>query len=403
MYLASKQSSSSLSHFINQSWGTIYEYLGKNQILIDEDEYISSHLTLLREPADYSFSVKDAERKVFEMFCSRANKFKLSDKRDQGDKPKMEPKVDENKIQSYASDIAQFVPYWYQINNLDLKDDIDKQMYIIKCMNDSKEMRIFLAQMASMAKSAKQEVIDCLALIERILFINRLPIRDKVIDERRFANFARDLHSNNLALQQLINKLNQDLMTLPISVASISEGFKGLFAYVYSRKGYHRWSGLKYFLFKYEEDIRKDKYPKDFPILEWTRFEETSIEHILPQDTSKWQQEMNSYFSGKTLSADDKKEAEKILINSLGNLTILRDIKNPSLSNEPWLVKQPAYSSGCFMEKEVSKYTCWNATTIYKRGKLMIDFMKKLIPVLNNMNETCDYESMLFCDKKYLP
>ena len=403
MYLASKQSSSSLSHFINQSWGTIYEYLGKNQILIDEDEYISSHLTLLREPADYSFSVKDAERKVFEMFCSRANKFKLSDKRDQGDKPKMEPKVDENKIQSYASDIAQFVPYWYQINNLDLKDDIDKQMYIIKCMNDSKEMRIFLAQMASMAKSAKQEVIDCLALIERILFINRLPIRDKVIDERRFANFARDLHSNNLALQQLINKLNQDLMTLPISVASISEGFKGLFAYVYSRKGYHRWSGLKYFLFKYEEDIRKDKYPKDFPILEWTRFEETSIEHILPQDTSKWQQEMNSYFSGKTLSADDKKEAEKILINSLGNLTILRDIKNPSLSNEPWLVKQPAYSSGCFMEKEVSKYTCWNATTIYKRGKLMIDFMKKLIPVLNNMNDPCDYESMLFCDKKYLP
>ena len=405
MYLASKQTSSStLSSFINQSWGTIYENLGKNKEMLDEDEYLSSHLTLLREPADYSFSVKDAERKVFEMFCSRANKFLLSDRRDQGANPQFEPKVDALKIQNYATDIAKFVPSWYKIHNLDLQQDYEKRMYTVLCLNRSKEMRIFLAQLASMTQFEEQAVIECLDLVENILFINRLPLKDKVIDERRFANFARELHAQSKTLTQLIVDLKQDRSSLPISVNSIIDGFKGLFTYVYREKGYHRWAGLKYFLFKYEEEIRLDKYPKDFPIMEWTRFDETSIEHILPQDpAAHWQQEMGAYFNGKNYTGDEKKEAEKILINSLGNLTILRDVKNPSLGNKPWSTKQPAYSSGCFLEKEISKMGPWGAPKIYERGKKMIDYMKKLIPVLNNMTDPGDYETLLFCDKKYLP
>ena len=405
MYLADKKATtSSLSTYINQSWGIVYEYLGKNQVMLDEDEFLSSHLTLLREPADYSFSVKDAERKVFEMFCSRAEKYNLSDKRDQT-KPAKEPSVDENKIRQYATDIAQFVPSWYQINNLDINHTLDKQIQIILCLNSTKEVKIFLAQLASMAKSNPKDVLDCLKLVENILFINSLPISNK-IDERRLANKARELHLQITTLQQVISELKQSLMALPITLGTISDGFKGLFTYVYGKKGYHRWSGLKYFLFKYEESIYNDPqkgYSKNYPIIKWNLFDDTSIEHILPQDTANWQIEINAYFNGKSLSTNEIKEAEKILINSLGNLTILRANKNPSLGNKPWSIKQPAYSSGCYMEKEISKYPLWNAKTIYERGKLMLNYMKTLIPILNNMSDPSDYETLLFCEKKYLP
>ena len=406
MFLASKLSrSSSLPSQVNKSWGIIYEYLGKKSTMMDEDEFLSSHLTLIREPADYSFSVKDAERKVFEMFCSRSDRYNYSDRRNQSNNPAKEPSVSDAKISEYASDIARFVPFWFQVDNLDLTKDLDKQMCIIKCMNNSKEMRIFLAQMASMAGLALQDVLDCLSLVERILFINRLPIRDKVIDERRFATFARDLHTKQQKIKQLTFDLNQLLSTLPLSVSSISSGFKGLFEYVYGNKGYYRWNGLKYFLYKYEEEIHRDKYSKEFPILNWATFDETSIEHIFPQDTSNWQQELSAYFNGKTQfqDQDEKKKAEKILINTLGNLTLLHDIKNPSLGNASWTVKQKAYSSGCFMEKEISKKPDWEAKRIYERGKQMLDYMKKLVPVLNSMNDPGDYETLLFCDQKYLP
>lgn len=78
-----------LAKIINDCWGLIYNSLGQNETsMLDEDEFLSSHLTLIRTPADYSFSTQDAERKVFEMFCSRASQYRLSYTRDQSESSK---------------------------------------------------------------------------------------------------------------------------------------------------------------------------------------------------------------------------------------------------------------------------------------------------------------------------
>lgn len=94
-----------LSDDINNSWGLIYETLGKNKdILLCEDEVLSAYLTLLREPADYSFSKSLAETKVFQMFCNHATKYDFSMARQHNSSVK-EPSVDYNKITPSCSEL----------------------------------------------------------------------------------------------------------------------------------------------------------------------------------------------------------------------------------------------------------------------------------------------------------
>ena len=68
-----------LSKTVNDAWRNVYDYLGKNpEKMLDEDEFLSAHLTLIREPEYYSFSEQVAEKKVFEMFCVRAQQYSLN-------------------------------------------------------------------------------------------------------------------------------------------------------------------------------------------------------------------------------------------------------------------------------------------------------------------------------------
>ena len=120
--------------------------------MLDEDEFLSSHLTLIRTPADYSFSTQDAEKKVFEMFCNRASQYRLSYTRDQSESSKKEEVVSSDKIKKYAIDLANYVPYWFTVNCPDIKNTVELELYKIQCLNGSKEMRLFLAQLLSLQK-----------------------------------------------------------------------------------------------------------------------------------------------------------------------------------------------------------------------------------------------------------
>ena len=54
-----------------------------------------------------------------------------------------------------------------------------------------------------------------------------------------------------------------------------------LFTYVNGNKGFHRWGTLKYFLFEYEEILKKRCNETDDKI-NIDNYEDTSIEHIIP-------------------------------------------------------------------------------------------------------------------------
>lgn len=87
------------------------------------------------------------------------------------------------------------------------------------------------------------------------------------------------------------------------------------------------------------------------------------------------------------MDEDSKNLAIKVLINSLGNLTIIRDKKNSALQDSSWKEKRDRYGSGCFSELEIStkkegkdfEHIEWNEETIYERGLKMIHFMEDKI------------------------
>ena len=366
-----------LSDDINDSWGLIYETLGKNKdLLLSEDEFLSAYLTLLREPADYSFSESLAETKVFQMFCNHATKYDFSMARQHNSSIK-EPAVDENKIHAFVSDIANYVRHWYDVYFPDLSTQRGLHLQKIQYLNGSKEMRLFLAELLMLANNQSTLVDECLEMVEKVLFKNALP-GVSLLDERRFATRARDLHQGEMTLDELKDEL-ESLLLQQIDIQSLIGGFRYLFTYVRGNIGFHRWSALKFFLMEYEKHLSN---------------------------------EMNNYLSAhSSLNVDEVERAKNILINTLGNLTVIQDIKNAGIGNNPWATKQAAYSNGSYSEIEIATTTSWDPwghVSIKARGKQMLDFLCDYLEYNGNRPLTIssdatrdDYTDILFYEDKY--
>lgn len=385
---------SSLSNKINDAWRNIYDYLGKNpNKMLNEDEFLSAHLTLIRKPADYVFSEQVAEKKVFEMFCNRSANYLLDYSRDQGDSPAHETIVDYNKIEKYVLDIAAFVPYWYEVVNC---NDIRIKKLLLQ--NSSKEMRLLLAELLMLKTSEEGGLLanTCIDLLLKIGFRNSI-LGLNVLDERTYASRARELHQKEIKLSELC----RDFMTklkIPCNIEAMIVQYKSLFEYTYKNKGYHRWGGLKFFLMEYENYLKEQK--RDFEHVSWDNFNEINIEHIMPQSyDANWNKEMDDYLGGKELTEDEKIRAEKIIINTLGNLTILKDAKNSALQNDPWNKKKERYETGSFSEQEISKEQNWDKKAIWKRGCKMLDFMTTMVEGLAFSDE--QKKQLLFVSDKY--
>ena len=408
LYMTSKFDSASvnvkqLSDDINNSWGLIYETLGKNKnFLLSEDEFLSAYLTLLREPADYSFSESLAETKVFQMFCNHATKYDFSMARQHNTSNK-EPAVDDNKIHTFVSDIANYVGHWYDVNFPDLSTPRGLHKKKIQYLNGSKEMRLFLAELLMLANTQSALVDECLKMVEKVLFKNALP-GVSLLDERRFATRARDLHKGEMNLVELKNEL-ESLLLQQIDVQSIVGGFRYLFTYVRGNIGFHRWGALKFFLMEYEKHLQG----RGLSYVGWENYYDIQIEHVIPRTWSThWTNEMNNYLAAhSSLNADEVEKAKNILINTLGNLTVIQDIKNAGIGNNPWTTKQDAYLNGSYSEVEIATKTSWHPwgyNSIEERGKQMLDFLCDYLEYNGHRPLTItqnDYTDILFYESKF--
>ena len=394
-----------LSNDINSAWGKIYETLGRNpNCLLNEDEFLSAYLTLLREPTDYVFSESMAETKVFQMFCNHATNYDLSMARQQDESIK-EPVVNQEKIREFVSGIEIFVKHWYSVYFPDLNTTRGLHVKKIQYLNGSKEIRIFLAQLLMMKDN---QVDKCLEMTEKVLFKNALP-GVSLLDVRRFATRARDLYQKELDLKTLDAELNE-LLNKSIDVKSLIDGVRNLFNYVRGNIGFHRWNAIKFFLMEYENHIQGNGLPH----VKWDNYYDIQIEHILPRTwATHWSNEMNNYLSEHhNLNTDEVARAKNILINTLGNLTVIQNIKNAGIGNNPWKIKQEAYKKGSFSEIEIattSSWDPWGYASIKARGEKMLKFMCDYLKHNNNtplkliQNQTQDdYSDILFYESKYI-
>ena len=136
---------------------------------------------------------------------------------------------------------------------------------------------------------------------------------------------------------------------------------------------------LKYVLFEYDEFLMREFKESSARVL-YEDYGDTTIEHIIPQT-------YQTYWSATVDRVTDRfddtdwEQARKVLINSLGNLTILKGGKNAELGNKPWLPlgriegKKQRYSTGSYNEIEISKNDEWDEAKIWERGCKIMSFL----------------------------
>ena len=114
--------------------GKIYTCLAHNpEQILDEDIFLSAHLSLYRKPKESTFSEKIADEKVFQMFCNKPEKYDLDES---GSK---EEPITFNKIDDYILKLSELAPIWYKIHNSE-----SKLLKRILTLNSSKDIKIFL-------------------------------------------------------------------------------------------------------------------------------------------------------------------------------------------------------------------------------------------------------------------
>jgi len=366
---------------INDAWGKIYVSLAKNpNIILDEDVFLSAHLSLYRKPTEAVFSEKLAEEKVFEMFCNRSEKFDL-DVSGKKEKP-----VDYKKIDNYILKLSELAPKWYEVHNSNSK--IIKKILLL---NSGKDIKILIA--ALLMADIKQDLFnDFLFNLEKILFRNRVP-GIWVMDERNSATWARDIYNKEETVEDIILKTIQ-LINTSVNAENIVQAFRSLYTYERGIKGFYRWNIIKYFLFEFE-DYLKIKFRETDDKVTLNDFDDTTIEHIIPQKyVDNWGVFINRYSRG--LNPDKTALSIKVLINTLGNLTILKNGKNISLGNKGWKDKKDRFITGSYNEIDISKNVNWEHVDISKRGFHMLEFLQTKVTGLNFTEE--EKYSILFFD-----
>lgn len=247
-------------------------------------------------------------------------------------------------------------------------------------LNQTKEIKIFLC--AVRLKLVEGESFDeVMRLAEQTLFRNRVP-GAAFKDEGTFATLARDIYAGKQSVGNATMQLKSDIDAAPINAANVAHGFAGLFDYQRGNKGFHRWGALKYFLFEYE--ARRRNIIKEYgDIVTLKDYDDTSIEHILPQNYSaNWGAVMQDFID--SVPADMEKGCEyakKVLINTIGNLMLIRKQKNSSIQDDPWEKKRNRYKTGTYNEREVADNELWTASEIAARGEELLRFLAEKLRI----------------------
>ncbi|MED4094247.1 DUF262 domain-containing HNH endonuclease family protein [Peribacillus simplex] len=343
---------------INESWKTIYEFLGKNQNNpLDDDTFLKNHwimyYTYSRDKSDVY-----ADFLLNEQFTAKRVINKV---------------VRHAEIQNYISSLQQSVKVWYQLHNPETFSNEEIRKWLNKLKRISFGAFSPLIMAALLTNDQSDRIIKLLEASERYVFILfRISFKNSNTGDSHFYREASRLYRKDTDIYSVVNGIN-DWTWEHTDIQS----FKKQISDNYFKKknnGFYNWRGLRYFLFEYELYLQ-EKSGSNVDKLDWGKYEKSSdsIEHIYPiTDTDTYWQ---SYFS-------DFEDKEKMLLkHSLGNLVAISQSKNSALKNSSFpdkknpLNSNKGYYNGSYSEIEIAQNTNWTPEKIYKREIELLQFL----------------------------
>lgn len=356
---------------INETWKTIYEYLGKNKDNpLDDDTFLFNHW-IMYFTYDRSQSDVYAEFLLKKKFTSKnvlCNKLSIKE------------------IKAYIDSLSKCVKQWFYIFNIQyssyscrIKEHVQKLERVGWGAFPPMIMAVF-------TKESNEDLIwDFLDACERFNFlVFAISHRASNTQNSNLYRKAREYYIGDLDLETLI--YNIDFLTDGEENGNYYgwfdlERFKNYIKELFSkndRDGFYSWSGLRYFLYEYELHLQDNANSK----VTWEDFnkrkKEDTIEHIYPQSAN------DVYW--KNRFGHLKPTERRLYLNSLGNLLLLSRSKNSKLQNYDFDKKKClkskegkdiGYYNGSYSEIEVAKESEWTTERIKKRGLSMLQFMEE--------------------------
>lgn len=357
---------------INETWKTIYEYLGKNKDnAMDDDEFLRNHWIMYFK-YDRKESGSYAKYLLNKKFTA---------------KKALKNDIDFDEIKNHIDSLSRSVKSWFYLFNPQYSTYLDETKEWIQKLNRIGMSAFPPLFMASMTKCSEREVLSLLKSAERFIFlVFRLSQRPSNTKNSHFYRLANSFYvgKGGTTIDSVIE--NIDWMT----TGEDDETYYGWFDldkfYNYIKdqyekgEGFYSWNGLRYFLFEYELNLQ-DKANGNIKI-QWSDFnkrkKENTIEHIYPQTPKDkcWTSVFNKY----------TKKERKVILNSLGNLVPLAQSKNSELQNKCFEYKKKhtnkqgnevGFFNGAYSEIEVASYDRWTPNEILERGVKMLEFMEE--------------------------
>ena len=366
----SDDTKSRLRKDINETWKTVYEYLGKNkENPLDDDVFLFNHWIMY-----YTY-----DRSQSDVYADFLLKRKFTAKN------VLNGLLTIKDIKDYIDSLAKCVKKWYYIYNIEQSDYSERIKEQIQKL-DRVGMGAFPPMiMAVFTKESREDLIwDFLDACERFNFLV-------------FAISHRSSNTQNSNIYRMTREYymgDTDIVTITANIDFLTDGedenyyrgwfdlerFKNHIKELFlknDKDGFYSWNGLRYFLYEYELFLQNNANTK----VRWEDFskrsKEDTIEHIFPQSaTSEYWKEHFGHL---------KPSEKRLYLNSLGNLLLLSRSKNSKLQNFDFERKKClknkdgkdiGYYNGSYSEIEVSKQTEWTPEQIKERGLLMLQFME---------------------------
>lgn len=396
---------------INEAWREVYYQLGRNKNNpLNDDEFLRAHWIMYfkysrKKGDDYIRFLLDeyfSPKKVLEKVEISTDKLiKIEELKDQDiddDEVSFEEesngtavaKLQIGEINEYVLSLKTAAKHWYNIYYPLNSEEIPEDEKVLLDRLNRIGMGYFRPLVLSTFTNEMIEPKDRMKLftaIERFIFIIfRLSRAQSNYRNSSYYLLARDLYKGETTIETILHRLEDDMYW-----AKDEQGIFNLVSFkdMISRKyksdgtGFYGWNGLRYFLYEYEEELKKSR---GIPKILWKNFvghikDNVSIEHIYPQTATdpEWVEAFKDF-----------SEAERKYLNgSLGNLLPLSASINSSLQNDNFQSKKETkvnsdgiiirngYSNGSYSEQEIAHKPDWNAEEIKNRGLKLLHFMEQ--------------------------
>lgn len=356
---------------INETWKTIYEYLGKNKDNpLYDDTFLFNHW-IMYFTYDRSQSDVYAEFLLKKKFTSKnvlCNKISIEE------------------IKAYIDSLSKCVKQWFYIFNIQYSSYSSRIKEHIQKLERVGWGAFPPMIMAVFTKESNEDLIwDFLDACERFNFlVFAISHRASNTQNSNLYRKAREYYVGDLDIETLTHEIDfitdgedEEYYRGWFDLERFKNHIKELFS-KNDRDGFYSWSGLRYFLYEYELHLQDNANSK----VTWEDFnkrkKEDTIEHIYPQSANDvyWKKRFGHL----------KPTERRLYINSLGNLLLLSRSKNSKLQNYDFDKKKClkskegkdiGYYNGSYSEIEVAKESEWTTERIKERGLSMLQFMEE--------------------------